>query len=131
MKMFKGVFPYMLTTGMVFMQSCGEMPPEPEHKAVVRVISKGEPCWFYCDKDGDSLVDFRLNISWINECFSDKNIHVGDTLVFNAFPEDLTARNVRINEYGLKSVNNRLIKEIRQAHELKKLRNMAAQEKVK
>ena len=136
MKVFKGVFPYVLTAGMVVMQSCGEMPPEPEHKAVVKVISKGEPCWFYCDKDGDSLVDFRL---FINEYlrtsstrgFLKEHIHVGDTLVFNAFPEDLTARNVRINEYGLKSVNNRLIKEIRQAHELKKLRNMAAQEKVK
>ena len=49
MKMFKGVFPYVLTAGMMVMPSCGEMPSEPEHKAVVKVISKGEPCWFYCD----------------------------------------------------------------------------------
>lgn len=131
MKVFKGVFPYVLTAGMMVMPSCGERIPEPEHKAVVKVMSKEKPYWFYCDKDGDSLVDFRLSINWVGECFSDKNIHVGDTLVFNTFPEDLTARNVIISEYALKFVNNRSVKEIRQAHELEVLRNKAAQEKVK
>ena len=136
MKVFKGVFPYILTAGMMVMPSCAKRPPVPEHKAVVKVISKEEPCWYYCDKDGDSLVDFRL---FINEYlrvsstrgFLKEHIQVGDTLVFRTFPEDLTARNIEIYDTDLKSVNNRSVKDILQIEELKKLRNMAAQEKVR
>ncbi len=132
MKVFKKLFPYVLTAGMIGTSACGSSP-KIEHKTVVRVIGNKKGM-YYCDNDGDSLVDCRV---YINRLYENPyqllraNVKVGDTLVFSSCIDDLTAAEVDIDGYDVKSVNGRSLQEIDKINKLNQIRVAAGQEKVK
>jgi hypothetical protein len=101
-KSYKKVLPYILAVAPLVTTSCLEARTE---TGVVIKIDATQ--WYYCDKDGDKLVDYRFSIRNMgSSCVSDY-IQEGDTITFNHYESDITGRSYSLPSSSVKSVNNR------------------------
>lgn len=126
MKMYKKVVPYVLAAMPLAMTSCIEATTE------TGVVSKiDDEQWYYCDKDGDNLVDYRVYISHINNCVKDY-IQVGDTISFNHYEGgDIMGNSLSINCDHVQSVNNRSLEDLYKIHRVNRIRTAAGQPKMR
>ena len=126
MKLYKKVVPYVLAAMPLAMTSCIEATPE---KGVVLKIDDEQ--WYYCDKDGDNLVDYRVCINHINNCVKDY-IQVGDTISFNHYEVgDIMGNSLSINLNHVQSVNNRSLEDLHKIQRVNRMRTAAGQPKMR
>lgn len=130
MKKYKKVLPYLLAAAPFAMPSCVEPTIE---KGVVQKID--EEKWVYCDKDGDSLVDYRVYVSThpisLAQSFYDY-IREGDTIVFENYVGDLQGHSISSKaDISLKSINNRSRQDLLKIYNTNKLRAKAGQPKMR
>ena len=127
MKKYKKVLPYLLAAAPLALPSCVETTIE---KGVVQKID--EEKWLYCDKDGDSLVDYRIYFCDYNRSYIYDYLREGDTIVFENYVGDLQGHSVSSRaSFTLKSVNNRSEQELRKIYNTNRLRAKAGQPKMR
>ena len=128
MKMYKKVVPYVLAAMPLAMTSCIEATTE------TGVVSKiDDKQWYYCDKDGDNLVDYRVYIdhNHINNCVKDY-IQVGDTIRFNHYEGgDIIGKSLSIKLNYVQSVNNRSLEDLYKIQRVNRIRTAAGQPKMR
>ncbi len=125
MKLYKKVVPYVLAAMPLAMTSCIESTIE------TGVVSKiDDKQWYYCDKDGDNLVDYRIyikNTNHINTYVKDY-IQVGDTISFYHYAGgDIVGKSFSINSTYVQSVNNRSREELYKIQRVNRIRTAAGQ----
>lgn len=125
MKLYKKVVPYVLAAMPLAMTSCIEATTE------TGVVSKiDNERWYYCDKDGDNLVDYRIyikNINHINTCVIDY-IQVGDTISFYHYTGgDIMGKSLSIVPNHVQSVNNRSLDDLYKIQRVNRIRTAAGQ----
>ena len=123
MKVYKKVLPYLLAVAPLAMTSCEKPTTE---KGVVQKID--EEKWVYCDKDGDSLVDYRVYVKDRSISFYDY-IREGDTIVFYCYSNDVSGMSISIPLYHIKSVNNRSMDDLKKIYQINRLRTKVGQPK--
>ena len=124
MKLYKKVVPYVLAAMPLAMTSCIEVTTE---TGVVSKIDNEQ--WYYCDKDGDNLVDYRVYIRdrIIDNCVKDY-IKVGDTISFNNYTGgDIMGKSLSIDLNHVQSVNNRSCEELYKIQRVNRIRAAAGQ----
>ena len=124
MKLYKKVVPYVLAAMPLAMTSCIEGTTE---TGVVSKIDNEQ--WYYCDKDGDNLVDYRVYIRdrIIDNCVKDY-IKVGDTISFNNYTGgDIMGQSLSINSNQAQSVNNRSLDDLYKIQRVNRIRTAAGQ----
>ena len=124
MKLYKKVVPYVLAAMPLAMTSCIEVTTE---TGVVSKIDNEQ--WYYCDKDGDNLVDYRVYIRdrIIDNCVKDY-IKVGDTISFNNYiGGDIVGKSLSIDLNHVQSVNNRSCEELYKIQRVNRIRTAAGQ----
>ena len=125
MKLYKKVVPYVLAAMPLAMTSCIEATTE------TGVVSKiGDEQWYYCDKDGDNLVDYRVYISHRDNCVKDY-IQVGDTISFNHYEGDIMGKSLSIKLEHVQSVNNRSLEDLYKIQRVNRIRAAAGQPKMR
>lgn len=129
MKLYKKVLPYVLAVAPLAMTSCINGTTE---KGVVLKIDDTQ--WYYCDKDGDNLADYRF---WIkpngggSNCVTDY-IQVGDTVTFNYYcGGDITGDSYSMAHTDVQSVNNRSLEELYKIQRVNRIRTAAGQPKMR
>jgi hypothetical protein len=125
MKVYKKVLPYLLAAAPLVMTSCVERTTE---KGVVQKIN--EEKWVYCDKDGDSLVDYRVYVSDGSISFYDY-IREGDTIVFDVYFNDVSGKSISISSSRIKSVNNHSRDDLKKIYQINRLRTKVGQPKMR
>ena len=125
MKLYKKVVPYVLAAMPLAMTSCIEATTE------TGVVSKiDDEQWYYCDKDGDNLVDYRVYINHRGDCVKDY-IQVGDTISFNHCEGDIMGKSLSIKSTSVQSVNNRSLEDLYKIHRVNRIRAAAGQPKMR
>ena len=131
MKMYKRVLPYVLAVMPLAMTSCDEGAIQ---TGVVLKIDDLQ--WYYCDKDGDKLADYRLGISkqcreMDRTCFT-TYIQVGDTINFYyGGGEDIIGRSCIVWPRAIHSVNNRSRYDLYKIERVNEIRIAAGQPKIR
>ena len=126
MKLYKKVVPYVLAAMPLAMTSCIEATTE---TGVVSKIDDAQ--WYYCDKDGDNLVDYRIYISRINNCVRDY-IQVGDTISFKHYEGgDIMGKSLSVKWTNVQSVNNRSFEDLYKIERVNRIRTVAGQPKMR
>ena len=127
MKKYKKVLPYLLAAAPLALPSCVEPTIE---KGVVQKID--EEKWVYCDKDGDSLVDYRILFYDYNGSHIYDYLREGDTIVFKNYFGDLQGHSLSSRaDFTLKSVNNRSEQDLREIYNTNRLRAKVGQPKMR
>ena len=126
MKLYKKVVPYVLAAMPLAMTSCIEATIE------TGVVSKiDEEQWYYCDKDGDNLVDYRVHINDRGNSVEDY-IQVGDTISFNHYESgDIMGKSLCIKATYVQSVNNRSLEDLYKIQQVNRIRTAAGQPKMR
>ena len=125
MKLYKKVVPYVLAAMPLAMTSCIEATIE------TGVVSKiDDEQWYYCDKDGDNLVDYRVYINHRDNCVKDY-IQVGDTISFNHYEGDIMGKSLCIKATYVQSVNNRSLEDLYKIQRVNRIRAAAGQPKMR
>ena len=128
MKLYKKVVPYVLAAMPLAMTSCIKATTE---KGVVLKIDDEQ--WYYCDKDGDNLVDYRVCVysHHINNCVKDY-IQVGDTISFNNYEGgDIMGNSLSVDLNHVQSVNNRSLEDLYKIQRVNRIRTAAGQPKMR
>lgn len=128
MKKYKKVLPYLLAAAApLALPSC--LDPRIE-KGVVQKID--EEKWVYCDKDGDSLVDYRIYFCDYNSYCIYDYLREGDTIVFKNYFGNLQGHSVSSKaSVSLKSINNRSEQDLREIYNTNRLRAKVGQPKMR
>ena len=125
MKLYKKVVPYVLAAMPLAMTSCIEATTE------TGVVSKiDDEQWYYCDKDGDNLVDYRVYMNYRDNCVKDY-IQVGDTISFNHYEGDIMGKSLSIKLNHVQSVNNRSLEDLYKIPRVNRIRAAAGQPKMR
>lgn len=125
MKLYKKVVPYVLAAMPLAMTSCIEATTE------TGVVSKiDDEQWYYCDKDGDNLVDYRVYMNHRDNCVKDY-IQVGDTISFNHYEGDIIGKSLSIKLEHVQSVNNRSLEDLYKIQRVNRIRAAAGQPKMR
>ena len=126
MKLYKKVVPYVLAAMPLAMTSCIEATTE------TGVVSKiDDEQWYYCDKDGDNLVDYRVYMNYRDNCVKDY-IQVGDTIRFNHYESgDIMGKSLSIKLNHVQSVNNRSLEDLYKIQRVNRIRAAAGQPKMR
>lgn len=125
MKLYKKVVPYVLAAMPLAMTSCIEATTE------TGVVSKiDDEQWYYCDKDGDNLVDYRVYMNYRDNCVKDY-IQVGDTISFNHYEGDIMGKSLSIKLNHVQSVNNRSLEDLYKIQRVNRIRAAAGQPKMR
>lgn len=131
MKMYKRVLPYVLAVMPLAMTSCDEGGIQ---TGVVLKIDDLQ--WYYCDKDGDKLADYRLVIDKRHPEKARTRfttyIQVGDTINFYYDGgEDIIGRSCIVWPGAIHSVNNRSRYDLYKIEQINEIRIAAGQPKIR